>query len=64
MAREYNLSIDLKLVRARTVDGALLDLIADGEYDMIIIGTRKKELQGQVEKLLKEAPCRVLYCKS
>ncbi len=64
VAREYNLSIDLKLIRARTVDGALLDLIADGEYDMIIIGTRKKELQGQVEKLLKEAPCRVLYCKS
>lgn len=70
VAREYNLSIDLKLVRARTIEGAILDLIAHGDYDMVIVGARKDELKNkehfaiEIEKLLKTAPCRVLFCKS
>ncbi len=70
IAREYNLSIDLKLVRARTVEGALLDMIQHGDYDMVVVGTRKDELKEresfalEMEKLLKDAPCRVLFCKS
>lgn len=70
VAREYDLSINLLLVRARTVEGAILDLISKGEYDMIVVGTRKDELKErkhfalEVEKLLKDAPCRVLFCKS
>jgi APA family basic amino acid/polyamine antiporter len=70
VAREYDLSIQLKLVKSRSVEGALLDMVADGEYDMIIVGARKDELKQkdrfalEVEKLLKDAPCRVLFCKS
>lgn len=70
VAREYDLSINLILIRARTVEGAILDLISKGEYDMIVVGTRKDELKErehfalEVEKLLKDAPCRVLFCKS
>jgi len=70
VAREYDLSINLILVRARTVEGAILDLISKGDYDMIVVGTRKDELKErehfalEVEKLLKDAPCRVLFCKS
>lgn len=70
VAREYNLSIELKLIRARTVEGAILDLITQDGYDLVVVGTRKEELKErssfavQVEKLLKSAPCRVLFCKS
>ncbi len=70
VAREYQLSINLKLVRARSIEGAILDLIAHENYDMVIVGTRKDELKEkesfavQAEKLLKAAPCRVLFCKS
>lgn len=70
VAREYHLSIDLKLVRARTIEGAILDLISHGDYDMVVVGTRKDELKDrenfalEMEKLLKDAPCRVLFCKS
>jgi APA family basic amino acid/polyamine antiporter len=70
VAREYGLTIDLKLVRARTLEGAILDLVSHGEYDMVVVGTRKDELKHrghfalEAEKLLKEAPCRVLFCKS
>ncbi len=70
VARESHLSIDLKLVRARSIEGAILDIINHGEYDMVVVSSRKDELKNkehfalEVEKLLKSAPCRVLYCKS
>lgn len=70
VAHEYNLSINLKLIRARSVEGAILDLVSDGKYDLVVIGTRKGELHRrnrfalEAEKLLKDAPCRVLFCKS
>jgi APA family basic amino acid/polyamine antiporter len=70
VAREYNLIIDLKLIRSRSIEGALLELVANGEYDMLVVGTGKGELQQkdhfalEVEKLLKDASCRVLFCKS
>ncbi len=70
VAREYNMSIELKLVRSRSIEGALLELVSHGEYDMIIVSSRKDELKRkehfalEVEKLLKTAPCRVLFCKS
>ena len=70
IAREYNLSIDLKLLRARTIEGALLELIASGAYDLVVVGTRKEEWAKkssfalEIQRLLKSAPCRVLFCKS
>jgi APA family basic amino acid/polyamine antiporter len=70
VAREYNLSIDLKLVRARSVEGAILDLIAHADYDMVVVGARKDELKEkerfalEIENLLRTSPIRVLFCKS
>ena len=70
IAREYGLTIELKLVRSRSLEGAILDLVSHGEYDMVVVGTRKDEVKHhghfarEAEKLLKEVPCRVLFCKS
>ncbi|OGN65208.1 MAG: hypothetical protein A3E80_00585 [Chlamydiae bacterium RIFCSPHIGHO2_12_FULL_49_9] len=70
IGREYNLTIDLELVRARFFEKALLDLIRQEHFDMVVVGASKAELKAgdtfasQAEKLLKDAPCRVLFCKS
>lgn len=68
VAREYHLSIDLKLVRARTIEGAIKELVVHGGYDMVVVGARKSEMGDhyahEFEKLLKTAPCRILFCKS
>lgn len=70
VAREYNLSIDLKLIRARSTEEAVLDLITHESYDLVVIGTRKSEFKqrnsfiSEAEKLLKLAPCRVIFCKT
>ncbi len=70
IAREYALTADLKLVRARSIRGALLELAIHSDCDLVILGTRKEELRermvfaAEMERLLKEIPCRVLFCKS
>ncbi len=70
VAREYDLSIELKLVRARSTEEALLDLVSHGDYDMVVVGARKEDLKKRdrfalgAEQLLKQAPCRVIFCKS
>lgn len=70
VAREYHLPIELKLVRARSVEEAVLDLVTHGDYDMVVVSAFKDELKKkqhfalELERLLKTAPCRVLYCKS
>lgn len=70
VAREYGLSIDLKLIRSRTIEWAIMDLLAHGDYDMVVVSARKNELKEkdhfalELERILKTAPCRVLFCKS
>jgi APA family basic amino acid/polyamine antiporter len=70
IAREYHLSIDLKLVRARGIETALLEMIDQSGYDMVIVAAQKTEFKQlssfavQAEKLLKHAPCRVIFCKT
>lgn len=70
VAREYDLTIELTLIRARSFEEAILDLVTHGDYDMVVIGARKEDLKRrdrftlEAERLLKEAPCRVLFCKS
>lgn len=70
VAHEYNLSIDLKFIRARGFEPAILELVESGTYDMVVIGAGKDEFRHrekfalEAEKLLKHAPCRVLFCKT
>jgi APA family basic amino acid/polyamine antiporter len=70
VAREYNLGINLHLVRARRFEDAILDLLASGGFDMVVVGARKEDMKhresfvSDLQKLLKDAPCRVLFCKS
>jgi basic amino acid/polyamine antiporter, APA family len=68
IARELHLSPQLKLLRSRSVESALLNLIAHDDYDLIVIGLEYRELRKKAgldaEKLLKDSPCRVFFCRS
>ncbi len=70
VAHEYGLLIYLKLIRTRSIEGALLNLIRHGEYDLVVVSAGKEEFKDHnnfvmaEEKFLKTAPCRVIFCKS
>ena len=70
IARESHLSPNLKLIRARSIEAALLKLVENDEYDLIVIGAEYKELRrsggfaGEAQKLLKDSACRVFFCRS
>jgi APA family basic amino acid/polyamine antiporter len=67
---EYHVNMDLKLIRARSIEHAIQELIVSDSYDLVVVGLSSKEFNrgqdfaGDVRKLLKEAPCRVLFCRS
>jgi APA family basic amino acid/polyamine antiporter len=68
VAHEFHLTIHLELVRSRSIQEALLQLIESGDYDLVIVGADRKEFHHsnfalQAEKLLRNAPCRVYFCR-
>jgi APA family basic amino acid/polyamine antiporter len=65
IAREFNIEIKLKLIRARHIDEAIFDLLKKEPYDLIVIGAQndKGELGSTVAKILKDSPVRVWICK-
>jgi len=70
IAREYHLPIHLELVRARSVEKALLEMIDSEKHDVIVLGAtradfrKKRHVADQAEQVLKKASCRVIFCKS
>lgn len=70
ISSEYHVNMDLKLIRARSIEQAIESLILSGGYDLVVVGSSAKEFRrgqdfaGDVKKLLKDAPCRVLFCRS
>ncbi|MBS0626236.1 MAG: amino acid permease [Verrucomicrobia bacterium] len=69
IGREYHLTLDLQLVRSRSIESAVMSLIENEKYDLVILGIDEKEVQKPnhalhaLEKLFKDAPCRILFCK-
>ena len=69
IGREFHLNINLKLVRSRSFESALVELAKAEKCDLIIAGAGFKELHGRnglarhAEILLKESPCRVVFCR-
>ncbi len=67
---EYHVNMDLKLIRARSIDLAIKMLIESNSYDLVVVGLSAQEFQRgtdfahDVKQLLKNAPCRVLFCRS
>lgn len=70
ISREFHLSIQLEIIRSRSIESALLQLVNSNGYDLVIVGADFKELQKrggfahQAEKLMKDSPCRIMFCRS
>ena len=70
VAREYHINVELELIRARSIENALLQMADKGDMDLIIVSADGGEIRSrdgfakQAEQLLKDAPCRVLFCKN
>lgn len=67
IAREFNVECHTAIVRAREIDGAILDLLSTGEFDLLVLGAMKhtngrKDLGPISDRVLKQSPCRVLIC--
>jgi APA family basic amino acid/polyamine antiporter len=57
VAREFNLSVESELIRARSVEKALLDLIQSDHHDLLIVDGGASQFQ----RLFKYSPARVLF---
>lgn len=71
IAREFNISLEMNTIRARSTVDAILEVLREDSYDLLIIGAMKgshdpatKGLGSTTEKIIKEAPCRVWVCAS
>ncbi|MEI6241909.1 MAG: universal stress protein [Chlamydiota bacterium] len=66
IAREFNVEMKLKLIRSRSIDKAILDLLKKEPYDLVIIGAQSESgyLGATVERILKESKVRIWICKS
>lgn len=66
IASEFDLPIDLRVVRSRSTLDAILELVQKEKVDLIVVGAasadKKKGLGLLIEKLLRHAPCRVWIC--
>lgn len=66
VAREFNLPMELRVIRARYTDKAILETLHEEKHDLLVIGSaREKGEHGlglMVDKILQSAPCRVWVC--
>jgi basic amino acid/polyamine antiporter, APA family len=69
IAQDFNVEIELKIVRSRSIPETILELLSKGKYDLVVLSAMKspqemkvKGLGSMTERVLKEAPCRVWVC--
>jgi len=70
IARDYHLNVTLELVRARSIETIVSQLIEADKFDLLVIGTSAKEFNdhksfaNEVKSILSHSKCRVLFCRS
>ncbi len=69
IAREFNVEINMKIVRSRSVVDTIVSEVKKGRFDLLVIGAwdpkiggRERKVGSVVEKILRKAPCRVWVC--
>jgi len=69
VCREHQMPVKLELVRARSLEFALTELVRDQHHDLVVVGAHVEDFKFgkrgviQMEKFFEESPCRVLLCK-
>jgi basic amino acid/polyamine antiporter, APA family len=68
IARENNLAVDLQLIRARSMQKALSDLVKELKPDLVIIGSGRVKsdvlVMEKVEETLRKYACKVWICRN
>jgi APA family basic amino acid/polyamine antiporter len=69
IGREYDLQITPHLLQARSASQVIVELAKEKSFDLIVIGTAYRKgasawLGATTEYVLRNAPCRVVVCKS
>jgi APA family basic amino acid/polyamine antiporter len=65
---DYGLNVEVELIRSRRIEEAILQIIRQRSFDLVILGTMKSTLKSPkgvseiTEKILSESPCRVWIC--
>jgi APA family basic amino acid/polyamine antiporter len=67
IAREFNVEIELKIIRSRSISETILEVARKGKFDLVVLGARKTSHLNQglgpiAEKVLRQASCRVWVC--
>lgn len=69
VCREQQIPVRLEFVRARSIEFALSQLVADQQYDLVVISAQSNDFKfgrregSRIEKFFESSPCRVLLCK-
>lgn len=68
IAKEYQLTVQIKEVASRSIAKTIIDLAQEGEYDLIIMGTEfkgtlKNPFSSISTEVARKAPCRVWFCR-
>ena len=70
IGREFDVAVATKLLQARSAAEAILDILKEGGYDLVVMGSAMKKgtpvstIGVTVETVLRNAPCRVWVCKT
>lgn len=70
VAGEYQVNIQLEMVRARSTEHTINHLIDSEKFDLVVIGMGAQEFRSkkpfavETRKILNHTPCRVLFCRS
>ena len=69
IGREFEVAVTTHLLQARSAGQAILDLAKEKGFDLIVMGTSYRHgasawLGATTEYVVRNAPCRVLICKS
>ncbi|MBP9842171.1 MAG: universal stress protein [Simkaniaceae bacterium] len=62
VGREFQVSIEAKLIFARSVADAVIEVAEEGKYDLIVLGGVAHALSGVTEKIIKGAHLPVWVC--
>lgn len=70
IAREYNIELETKIVRARSVEEGVVDLVKQHKFDLLVLGAFRpkngfhKGVGVLSERILRRVPCRVFVISS
>ncbi|MCB1108117.1 MAG: universal stress protein [Chlamydiia bacterium] len=61
VGREFGVPVKLELLRSRSAAGAILELIDEEKFDLVVmgVGPRSKPISSVIDEVLHEANCRV-----